>query len=55
MISDEFPGWEAWQSLIGKQWHARLKGAQPPVMVHGNTEDDLREKIREMLEKKAGR
>lgn len=55
MISDEFPGWEAWQSLIGKQWHARLKGAEPPVMVHGNNEDDLRNQIREIAAKKVER
>jgi hypothetical protein len=22
-IADEYPGWEAWTSLIGGQWHAR--------------------------------
>jgi hypothetical protein len=45
-IAAEFPGWEAWQSLNG-QWHARILGTVPPVMVHAQSTDDLRERIRE--------
>lgn len=45
-IAAEFPDWEAWQSLDG-QWHARVTGAVPPVMVHAQSADDLREQIRE--------
>jgi hypothetical protein len=44
-IAEQFPGWEAWQSLDG-QWHARLVGAVPPVMVHSNSPDGLCEQIR---------
>ena len=42
----EFDNWEFWQSLRGGQWHARLKGATPPVMVHDNDEEGLRQQIR---------
>jgi hypothetical protein len=28
----EFEGWEAWQG-IDHLWHARIRGATPPVMV----------------------
>ncbi len=45
-IAEEFPGWEAWQSLDG-QLHARIAGAVPPVMVHSDSPDGLREQIRE--------
>jgi hypothetical protein len=45
-ITEEFPGWEAWQGLINGLWHARLVGSTPPVMVHGETPADLRELIR---------
>lgn len=44
-IAGQFPGWEAWQSLDG-QWHARIVGAIPPVMVHAASADELREQIR---------
>jgi hypothetical protein len=43
-IADEFPGWEAWQG-INRLWHARLRGATPPVMVHGEDPVDLRDQI----------
>jgi hypothetical protein len=36
----EHPGWEAWQDINGG-WHARLKGATPPVMVHGESPEGL--------------
>ena len=44
-LAEQFPGWEAWQSL-DRRWHARIVGAIPPVMVHGDSADDLREQIR---------
>jgi hypothetical protein len=44
-IDAEFPGWDAWQGLDG-QWHARIVGAVPPVMVHSDSPDGLREQIR---------
>ena len=43
-IADEFPGWEAWQG-IDRLWHARVRGATPPVMVHGEDLVDLRDQI----------
>jgi hypothetical protein len=44
-IAKQFPGWEAWQGLDG-QWHARIVGAVPPVMVHAGSPDELCEHIR---------
>jgi hypothetical protein len=43
-IAGEFPGWEAWQG-IDRMWHARIRGATPPVMVHGADLVDLRDQI----------
>ena len=50
-LNRDYPAWETWVSLVGKQWHARLIGAQPPVMVHGDGAADIREQI-EMIERK---
>ena len=47
-IAGEFPGWEAWQG-IDRTWHARIRGATPPVMVHADNPDELREKISDHL------
>jgi hypothetical protein len=44
-ITQQFPGWEAWQGLDG-QWHARVPGTIPPVMVHAGSISDLIEQIR---------
>jgi hypothetical protein len=43
-LAGEFPGWEAWQG-IDRLWHARIRGAIPPVMVHGDDLVDLRAQI----------
>jgi hypothetical protein len=43
-LAGEFPGWEAWQG-IDRLWHARIRGAIPPVMVHGEDLVDLRDQI----------
>ena len=43
-LAGEFPGWEAWQG-IDRLWHARIRGATPPVMVHGEDLVDLRDQI----------
>jgi hypothetical protein len=43
-LAGEFPGWEAWQG-IDRAWHARIRGAIPPVMVHGDDLVDLRDQI----------
>jgi hypothetical protein len=47
-IADEFPSWEAWQG-IDSLWHARIRGATPPVMVHGEDLVDLRDQIKRKL------
>jgi hypothetical protein len=44
-IQAEYPGWEAWQG-IDRLWHARISGATPPVMVHGEDLVDLRDEIK---------
>jgi hypothetical protein len=43
-LAGEFPGWEAWQG-IDRLWHARIRGAIPPVMVHGEDLVDLRDQV----------
>jgi hypothetical protein len=47
-IGQEFEGWEAWQSLNGV-WHARRVGTTPPVMVHAESPDEIREQIRQRI------
>lgn len=44
-INEEFPDWEAWVSLRAGQWHARLKGSLPIVMLHDDNAAGLREQI----------
>ena len=44
-IAAEFPGWEAWAGLVNGLWHARIVGAVPPVMVHAESADGIREQI----------
>lgn len=44
-LQKEFPGWEVWVSLDG-WWHARVKGAIPPQMVHAESVEELAEQIR---------
>lgn len=43
-ISAEFPGWEAFQGA-DRRWHARIRGADKPVMVHDDSLSGLREEI----------
>jgi hypothetical protein len=43
-IEQEFPDWEAFRG-VDRRWHARIKGATLPVMVHGDDLVDLREEI----------
>jgi hypothetical protein len=43
-IEKEFADWEAWVSLDG-WWHARVKGATPPVMVHAQSAGELAAKL----------
>lgn len=39
-------GWEAWQSIKGGQWHARLIGSIPIVMVHDDHLEGLSTQVR---------
>jgi hypothetical protein len=43
-IEAEFPDWEAFQG-VDQRWHARLRGADKPVMVHDDDLVGLREEI----------
>lgn len=43
-LEAEFPEWECWQGL-DSLWHARIRGAVPPVMIHGEDLLDLRDQI----------
>ena len=47
-LAAEFPGWKAWQG-IDRLWHARIRGATPPVMVHGEDLTDLRDQVKRKL------
>ncbi len=44
-FAQRHPGWEMWQSIKGGQWHARLVGSQPILMVHDDTPEGLSEQI----------
>ena len=44
-LADEYPDWEPWLG-IDSLWHARIKGATPPVIVTGEDLADLRDEIR---------
>lgn len=52
-IAEEFPGWEAWVGLINGLWHARIVGAVPPVMVHAESAEGIREQIQAYTAKPA--
>ena len=43
-LADRFPRWEAWRGIDGF-FHARIKGATPPVMVRGEDVQDLVDEI----------
>jgi hypothetical protein len=43
-IEQEFAGWEVFQG-VDRRWHARIRGATPPVMVHDDHLTGLREEI----------
>jgi hypothetical protein len=43
-IETEFPDWEVWRG-IDNRWHARIRGAEPPIVVHDDHLDGLREEI----------
>jgi hypothetical protein len=43
-VEDEFPDWEAFQG-VDRRWHARIRGAEAPLMVHDDDLLGLREEI----------
>ena len=47
-LEAEFEGWECWEGM-DKLWHARVKGATPPIMVWGENTVDLRDQIKRRI------
>jgi hypothetical protein len=45
-LEQRYPGWRAWKSARGGQWHARLADSQPPVLVHDDDPAGLAEQIK---------
>jgi hypothetical protein len=45
---DLIPDWWVWLSPTNQLWHARKKGSNPPLLVHGNNLEDLRESVRQV-------
>ena len=43
-LEAEFPGWETWLG-VDNRWCARVKGAEPPVLVQVDDLEGLREEI----------
>jgi hypothetical protein len=41
----DYPRWDVWTSIKAGTWHARLKGATPPVMFHDDNPTGLRDQI----------
>jgi hypothetical protein len=48
-LEHQHPGWRAWQSARNGQWHARLEGSDPPVLVHDDNPSGLAEQIRALV------
>lgn len=46
-IATDYPGWKAWTSLRGGQWHARLSDADgnPIVLLHDDSPAGIRAQI----------
>jgi hypothetical protein len=44
-FSEKHPGWQAWQSLRAGQWHARLIGSEPILMLHDDSLEGLSQQI----------
>lgn len=40
------PGWDVWQSVACRQWHARKLGSSPPLLIHDNSLEELRDQAR---------
>jgi hypothetical protein len=43
---DLIEGWWVWMSPKSRQWHGRQKGSEPPVLVHADSLEALREEVR---------
>lgn len=43
-VAARWPRWEAWRGIDGL-FHARIRGATPPAMVHGEDLQDLMDEI----------
>jgi len=43
-VDARFPHWEVWRGIDGL-FHGRIKGATPPVLVRGESPDDLADQI----------
>lgn len=43
-LQQTYPAWDLWEGMLGG-YHARVKGAVPPVMVDGEDLVDLRDQI----------
>jgi hypothetical protein len=46
-IAQEFPGWRAWSSLRGGQWHARLNNDRGDalMLIHDDNPEGIRQQI----------
>jgi hypothetical protein len=44
---DLIQGWWVWMSPKSRTWHARKQGTDKPVLVHGNTLEDLSEMVKQ--------
>ena len=53
-LEHRYPGWRAWQSARNGQWHARLAGSQPPVLLHDDNPSGLGEQIKALAPHVAG-
>jgi hypothetical protein len=45
-LERQHPGWSAWQSARNGQWHARLEGSDPPLLIHDDHVVGLGEQIK---------
>jgi hypothetical protein len=43
-VAARWPRWELWHGIDG-MFHARIKGATPPVMVRGESPQDLADEL----------
>jgi hypothetical protein len=43
---DLIPGWWVWMSPKSRQWHARKKGSQPPVLVNWDSLEGLKDAVK---------